>query len=1065
MHLQQGLIALFALVPCMDAQSTQGLVFGNVSDSLTGNSISGAEFSALNRLTGVERVGKSDLSGNYVLPLLSPGIYRIRAAKDGYQTQELHELDLAVAATLSIPFRLRPREDVWEQKQRKSVFLPGNSLLPFYGPDVDMSRTGNFEANLGLRGVLESTVSRVVSPLELRDLPLAGRDVYALLITLPGVTTDASAGRGLGLTVNGQRPSSSNFLLDGLENNNYLITGPLATVAPEAIEEYRVSTNNFTAEYGRTSGFIANAVTRSGSEHWHGIGYMYAGNDVLNANSFQRNTNELSRLPVKDVQPGFSVSGPTGIRSLSFSLSFEYSRFRSLEAPQEYKLPSSALQPQAGSFAAVMLNGYRGPEGMGPTVNLNLAAPDSLNRILGLPRLDYLFKSGSHRLLVRTAISNVTRPDFIWSPYPGYSSPLAQKATGFAAAWLGTLRPSLTNEARIGFSMDDLHFDRAHAEVPVLSSEDQTTLPGSPSSYSYRNRTHSLEFLDNLIHTAGKHVFKAGAGGLIRTLSGYVDINSGYYAFLSVQDFAAGAPDRARVALSRADLPGSILPAQPNREFRYNQFFGFAQDSYRIHPRLVINYGIRYEYFGSPRSTGTAKDPTIQLGAGSDPASQLRGASLAPPPSGDQQLYQAEKSNWATRLGFSLSLRKNARTLLRGSLGTFYDRPFDNLWQNIRANGFVLSTISPFAGAPVIPLVDYLPRLRNPVPDRNFSRMYLFPTLLRTPKIESYFLGVEHQLARNWTVELNALGSWGHRLFTTDYVNRGLYSQSLSNNVFSRSNDGFSYYNALALSTRYQSHRTLVSLSYTWSHSIDNQSEPLRGEFFDLLVTKPGATAGNGLISTFSKQFDWQVDKGNSDFDQRHNLVFFSVWNLPGPHKAAKAAWLLRDWRLSHLMGIHSGFPFTVTSGSSGNSNTDPGIYNRRPDLISPGSIYSQRAAIPDGGGVRILNRSAFQRSNAAMQGNLGRNSLVGPGFYSLDVSISRRFAIRRLGDSRYFTIRADAFNVLNHVNLDNPNSDLTSGHFGEALFGRSGLSSTFPALLPLSERPRQIQLLLRFEF
>src|SRR5439155_22523749 len=172
--------------------------------------------------------------------------------------------------------------EVWEAGQYKSVFLPGSkTIVTFFGPDVDSSRSGSFEAQRGRTGALESTVSQVIDSRQINNLPLAGRDVYTMLATQPGVTSDLATQRGLGLSANGQRPSASNFLLDGLENNNYLITGPLVTVAPEAIQEYRISTNNFSAEYGRTSGFLANAITRSGSNAFHGAGYLHVINDAL----------------------------------------------------------------------------------------------------------------------------------------------------------------------------------------------------------------------------------------------------------------------------------------------------------------------------------------------------------------------------------------------------------------------------------------------------------------------------------------------------------------------------------------------------------------------------------------------------------------------------------------------------------------------------------------------------------------------------------------------------------------------------------------------------------------
>ncbi|MGD0134739.1 MAG: carboxypeptidase-like regulatory domain-containing protein [Bryobacteraceae bacterium] len=246
------------------SQTTQGLISGQLLDSVTGRPIPAASVLFASAVTNLAGASVSDASGYYYLPLLSPGIYQIRVTAAAYQSQEVQELELTVAARIELDFRLRPLSDVWESGEYKSVFLPGQkTIVTFYGPDVDPSKSGSFEAQKGKTQPLESTVSEVIDSDEINNLPLEGRDVYSLLATQPGVTSDSATGRGLGLSVNGQRPSSSNYLLDGLENNNYLITGPLVTVAPEAIQEYRISTNNFSAEYGRTSGFLANATWRT----------------------------------------------------------------------------------------------------------------------------------------------------------------------------------------------------------------------------------------------------------------------------------------------------------------------------------------------------------------------------------------------------------------------------------------------------------------------------------------------------------------------------------------------------------------------------------------------------------------------------------------------------------------------------------------------------------------------------------------------------------------------------------------------------------------------------------
>src|SRR5437867_2332179 len=326
------------------SQTTQGLIAGRLVNSQTGAPIGGAQVTYANTATGSSGAATSDASGDFFLPMLSPGFYRVRAIASGFQTREVQELELPVAARLELDFRLRPLSDVWEAGQYRSVFLPGTkTIVTFYGPDVDSSRSGSFEATQGRRGALESTVSQVIDPAQVRDLPLAGRDVYTMLVTQPGVTADTGTARGLGLAINGQRPSSSNFMLDGLENNNYLVTGSLTPISPEAIEEYRVSTNNFSAEYGRTAGYLANAVSRSGGNQFHGIGYFYLKNDALNANGFQENLAGLARAPVKENQIGFQTGGPIRKQSLFFSTAYEHLRSRNRQDAADFRLPSTAF--------------------------------------------------------------------------------------------------------------------------------------------------------------------------------------------------------------------------------------------------------------------------------------------------------------------------------------------------------------------------------------------------------------------------------------------------------------------------------------------------------------------------------------------------------------------------------------------------------------------------------------------------------------------------------------------------------------------------------------------------
>src|SRR5258708_23845169 len=170
---------LFALLSvCVLAQTTQGIISGRLVNSRTGRPIGGATVSCWNGEGLASGSAQSDQNGYYVLPLLSPGLYRVRAESGSYQSQEVQDVELAVASRLEIEFRMRPLSDVWESGQYNSVFLPGTqTIVTFYGPDVDSSRSGSFEGQQGKRGTLESSVSAVIDPAQIQQLPLAGREV------------------------------------------------------------------------------------------------------------------------------------------------------------------------------------------------------------------------------------------------------------------------------------------------------------------------------------------------------------------------------------------------------------------------------------------------------------------------------------------------------------------------------------------------------------------------------------------------------------------------------------------------------------------------------------------------------------------------------------------------------------------------------------------------------------------------------------------------------------------------------------------------------------------------
>jgi Carboxypeptidase regulatory-like domain len=1078
------------------AQTTQGLISGRLVDSVTGRGVGGASISA----TGsTEAKATSDPSGYYYLPLLSPASYRVRVTASSYQTQEIQELTLAVAARLDIDFKLRPLNDVWEAGQYNSVFLPGSkTIVTFFGPDVDPSRSGSFEAQKGRTGALESTVSDVIDGGQLAGLPLLGRDVYTILVTEPGVTSDAATARGLGLSINGQRPSESNFLLDGLENNNYLITGPLVTVAPEAIQEYRISTNNFSAEYGRTSGFLANAITRMGTNQFHGTGYFYFKNEKLDANGFQENRLGFARRQDKQWQPGFVLTGPILKDRLVFSASYEYFRSTSVTDPFPFTLPNTPVFLNTLTFEGqqsyALLKKYPGPSFTSPAVfgTLLLAAPVEFDRHLAVGRLDYSTPNGKNRVMGRLLVSRVTEPDFIWTPYTDFISALNQNTWAAGGSYQRQIRPNLLNEFRASVTSDDLHWNRPHPEVPTLAAtltsqpgSAVVTLPGSPAYYEYKNVNDSQEFLDNMLWSRGRHLFTGGVGILFRSSDGYLTAGrDGQYRFNSLFNFAQDRPSALSVTVSRTGLPTLTQPGF-DRTFGYRQYFLFAQDTFKITSRLTVNYGFRYEIFGGPRNTGSSKDLLVQLGPGATLPAQLTGATLVSQTgNGAQQLFGTDTKDISVRAGISYDLFGNAKTVVRGAYGTFYDRPYDNLWENLRNNTGILPSFDftdPVTQVPpqrnfLAPIPQVLAGLpgATAVPQIFFPELTMIDPNLENGYVKSVFAGVQQRISNSMTAEVNMLGAYGRNLITTDVINRdfsttntkpnGRYNPALPN-INYRTGEGTSDYNALTAVLRYRSSRGYFQAAYTLSHAIDVQSDALAGDFFSLtfasVVSSAGSTSGR---ATYSQQFNPAPDRASADFDQRQNFVVHGYWT-PAPVLAdRKIGLLLRDWNFGGLAAIRSGFPYTVY----GTSNVVTGgglIFNNRANLLNPGAAVVSPAT-PIAGGEQLLNPAAFGNAAPSTLGTVGRNAFTGPGFYNLDLAVGRSFPLRWLGEGALVNFRADMFNVLNHANLGNPDSLLASPTFGQATFGRQGSQKKgFPALSPLNETPRQIQLSVRLQF
>ena len=1080
------LVLFLLMAASSQAQSTQAIVSGRVIDGSTGRAIAQATVTCRSFALNVNVQFTTTAAGYFAFTELSPGDYEVDVdAGAKYQRQELHSLELFVASRLELDFRLRPIQDVWEAGRYRSVILPNSRQeVTLIGPDVDTSRSGNFDANRGKLGESQTSLSYVVTEQDIDRLPLAGRDVFAQLVLMPGATADTGTARGLGLSFMGARPSSSNYLLDGLEFNNSVVTGPAARIAPEAVLEYRVSTSNYAAEYGRTAGPLANAVTRSGTAAWHADAYAYLENDIFNANGFQENASGYARAPIMQWQPGFRIGGPL-LRDRLFAFSsFEYFRSRTSGDPQQYVLPTAAFISATGatSTTGAFLREFPAevvPQTSGDVGTVTIRPPQSLDRYLGTVRLDYAPAGGVQRGFLRILWADQSQPDLLFSPYPGFSSNYSQKDLSIAAGWTTKLRATATNEFRAGWTFDDIRLPRPHPEVPILEVDcsnscnslnpEAIILPESYAAYSYLDRDGKWELLDNLEWVHGPNVVKIGGGVFRNDIHNTVDLlGNGLYAFGDLQQFQAASP-----AIVLLELPrGSASAALPKskRQYRYTQSDIFFDHSVRVTSRLTINWGLRYEFLGPPSNVGGTKDALIALGPGPSIQQRITSAAIAPVGSGAQRMYDPDFGDIAVRFGFAYELAQWNRAVLRGSYGIFYDRPFDNLWQTITANSVIpytwnLSRPVDYLGSPVAVAA----ASGTPIPSNALTPPVVYQPGLKNGRAQNLFLGVQEPIVRGLTVEANVTSSLGRRLITTDIVNRpGDVSATSTNGqgrlnpafqeLYYRANQGKSDYFGLTTVVRQRFSRVQSMISYTWAHVIDVQSDPLASELlnYNFLDNTPM------VLSSFAREFDSQGDRGNADFDQRYNLVFSSTATLPGPGRNGTWAKVLRNWEVSGVGAIRSGFPFTVFASPDSLHE----IENQRANLVSGQAALTSSSAP---GGMQLLNPQVFAQPAAGVVGDTGRNAFRGPGLYSVDLSIARTFAIPWLPEGWRMTVRADAFNVLNHANLNNPDNRWCAGGgcpaFGTALYGRVEQSSGFPLLAPLSETSRQVQVLVRIAF
>jgi outer membrane receptor protein involved in Fe transport len=1044
-----GSIALGMLVllsVAAGAQTFRGTILGTVTDS-SAAAVSGATVTVKNLDTGLVRTVTTSTDGSYAIPELPIGNYSVTVEMSGFKSAVVTGIRVEVSSERRADLTLQ----TGEVSQR--IEVTGDTL-----PQVEST-----DNTLG--GIIESKV--------VTNLPVNGRDYQKLIFLVPGVTgspdqiTDSPGSFGI-FSVNGARGRANNFLLDGTDmNDGYRndpaineagVFGTPATILPiEAIAELRVA-SNFEAEYGRSAGGVINVVTKSGTNELHGSGFEFFRNSALDARNFFNNVG-TPQNPFHNNQFGGALGGPIVKDRTFFFVDYEGLREKGAEA-------STACVPTAADITAntpagginpviakLISSGKAWPTPTSPSVdcyanggtNASLSTPFSNRVDSAIVKIDHSFNS-NNLLTGRYYIGDSTQSFPLaltgGGLLPNYNTSTPTRVQLISISYVSTISPSIVNEARLGwnrfaegFFPEDSSFDPASIGLQTGVTKENFGLPvftvASPTGSSLaqlgsdkgdpRSRVDTnWHYIDNVSWKAGKHDIKFGYEYRRTSISQIYNRGfRGTFGFKSLGDFLSGLPSGG----------GSQREGDTNRNTFENSHAGYIQDSYRWRKNVVLNLGLRYDYYGliqEKHGNFTNIDPTT-------------GATILV---GQRRLYQPDYRNWAPRVSVAWDLTGKGKTVVRAGYGIFYDAysqdmfighfPFNSGFDPGPAySGFGPNPISS-ASALAAPFTAGTPVYGAASP---MSDAFGVDQHLRTPYMENFNLNFQQEVGRKMVFQVAYVGSNGHKLLRFRDINQPSQAQVTAadlacacindGNVPRALNPAFLYinyeegsansnYNAMQASYRINDwHGITSTLNYTWSHSIDDSSD---GEDY-----VPNAAQPND--STAAIRFN----RGNSNFDVRNRLTWNFIYQFPNRNGAWKR--LTDGWGLNGIVTIQSGQPFHLNYNFETSDDFDgSGELFGRPDVVGPvkynqsdpNNFFSLTSfaapCTPVAAGFNGTDLSCVPGTRHF--GNEGRNSLLGPHFRQFDFSV---FKNTQLTERLKLELRFESYNLLNHPNFANP--------------------------------------------
>ncbi|HEY0097512.1 MAG TPA: TonB-dependent receptor [Pyrinomonadaceae bacterium] len=1048
-------LLVLLIAPATFAQTHRASIRGTVSDPNRAV-VPGATVTLTNRATNEIRTVTSNASGEYAILSLAPGVYLVAVEAAGFQ-----RLPQEVALQVNQELRLDAALSV---------------------TDVTITVDGIISEPAPLRKD-SAALGTVIAERQITELPLDGRNFLELALLAPGTAPSAPGSAGsvrgdFAFSANGAREDSNNFLLDGVYNldpklNSFGVRPPV-----DGIQEFEISTSTYDASFGRNAGAQVNVISKSGSNVLHGTLYEFHRNAAFDARNFFAPADQPDPKYIRN-QFGFSLGGAIVKDRTFFFGDYEGTRTRE-GITRITNVPT--LAERNGDFSQSLFarpfnpfvqqpftNGvipveFQNPIGRAianlyPLPNRNVpfanfvSSPTLRDRNDNFDaRIDHRFSDTStftarYSFGDRNLFDPFTGTTF--SLVPGFGNFVPRRSQNLMLSETHVFSPSVVNEARFAFSRvaSAVTSEGAGASLnrqvglPELSNNPRDfglsfiTITGySPLGDEFNNpqqsATNVFQFLDNLSYVRGAHLAKFGFEFRAMQQNAFRDVQSRGFLTFS-ERFPLTGNALADLLLGFPALTGGAR-LDNHQHLRGESYAVYANDSFRITPRLTISAGLRYEYNSPPvdvEDRANLYDPATRTLSRVGTNGIPRGG------------YAPDRNNFAPRLGLAYTLNESGTTVVRGGYGVYYDQPALAPGEGLYFNApyFDFNLYFSLEGLPLTVNNPFPSNFPVPLPDTALS----FQRDLRTAYMQHWNLNLQQQLGQNRVLEIGYAGSKGTKLLTARDINqprpstlpfvlRPVPQFDDINLIESRGN---SNYHSLQVRLQQRLTNGLALLSsYTYAKSLDDASN-----FF--------TSAGDPNFPQDS--LNLRAEHGRSNFDVRHRLSTSFSYELPFGHgrkflsDEGFLTTLLSGFQFNGIVTLQTGRPFTVALLSEiDNSNTGRSTLgfgaNDRPNVAGDPNVANRT---PE----RWFNTQAFVFPAFGTFGNSGRNTLDGPGYQNVNASLLKN---TRLGERVNLQLRLEAFNLFNHPNFNLPDNFLGSPTFGQILSARDPRHLQFGAKL-----------------